>query len=308
MSDIIYDIAIIGAGPAGLTSAIYCGRANLSTIVLGNIFDSQVAKAGDIQNYPGMSSVQGIELIEKFREHAEKYDITIIPSNVTRLIPGEIFTLYTDTDEYRSRSIIIATGSKHRELNIPGEKAYVYKGVSYCSICDGMLYKGKKVAVVGHGEQAAKATLYLAGLCSEVVMLTDKPDIESPTYEKQILSTGNLRVVTNAKVLSIEGNEFVSRIIYSAGNGSAKTEDVEGVFIEGGMPNSLIVKELGVGIGPKGNVVVSRPDQSTNVPGVFAAGDITDGIHQISKAVGEGASAATSAMLYLKSAGKRSQK
>ena len=308
MSDIIYDIAIIGAGPAGLTSAIYCGRANLSTIVLGNIFDSQVAKAGDIQNYPGMNSVQGIELIDKFREHAEKYDITIIPSNVTRLIPGEIFTLYTDTDEYRSRSIIIATGSKHRELNIPGEKTFIYKGVSYCSICDGMLYKGKKVAVVGHGDQAAKATLYLAGLCSEVVMLADKPDIESETYEKQILSAGNLRVITNAKVLSIEGNEFVSRIIFSAGNGSAKTEDVEGVFIEGGMPNSLIVKELGVGIGPKGNVVVSRPDQSTNIPGVFAAGDITDGIHQVSKAVGEGASAATSAMLYLKSAGKRSQK
>jgi thioredoxin reductase (NADPH) len=302
MSEKIYEIAIIGAGPAGLTSAIYCGRANLSTVVMGNTFDSQVAKAGDIQNYPGISSIQGIELIEKFHEQAEGYDIALVPSNVTRLIPGEIFTLYTDTDEYMSRCIIIATGAKHRELNIPGEKEFTYKGVSYCSICDGLLYKGKKVAVVGHGEQAAKAVLYLAALCSEVVMLTEKPDIESPTYENQILSTDNLRVVTNAKVLSIEGDEYVSRIKYAAGNDPATTEDVGGVFIEGGMPNSLIVKELGVEIDPRGNIVVSRPDQSTNVPGVFAAGDVTDGIHQISKAVGEGASAAMSAMLYLKSA------
>ena len=170
------------------------------------------------------------------------------------------------------------------------------------------VYKGKKVAVVGHGYQAAKATLYLAGLCSEVVMLVDSPDVESQTYEKQILSTDNLRVITKAKVLSIEGNEFVSRVKYSVGDDPAMADDVEGVFIEGGMPNSLIVKELGVEIGPKGNVIVTRPDQSTNVPGVFAAGDITDGIHQISKAVGEGASAATSAMLYLKTAGKRVQK
>ncbi|OPY27693.1 MAG: Sulfide dehydrogenase subunit alpha precursor [Methanocella sp. PtaU1.Bin125] len=307
MSDKIFDIAIIGAGPAGLTSAIYCGRANLSTVVIGNVFDSQVAKAGDIQNYPGIASIQGIELIEKFQEHAERYDIAIVPSNVTRIIPGDVFTLYTDTEEYRSRSIIVATGAKHRELNIPGEKAYTYKGVSYCSICDGLLYKGKKVAVVGHGEQAAKATLYLAGLCSEVVMLTDRPDIDSPTYENQILSTGNIRVVTGAKVLSIEGNELVSRIKYAAREGPATTEAVEGVFIEGGMPNSLIVKELGVGIDPKGNVIVHRPDQSTDVPGVFAAGDITGGIHQISKAVGEGASAAMSAMLYVKSAGKRAR-
>ncbi|MDI6896565.1 NAD(P)/FAD-dependent oxidoreductase [Methanocella conradii] len=301
----IYDVAIIGAGPAGLTAAIYCGRSGLSTIVFGNIYDSQIAKAGDIRNYPGIESIQGVDLIEKFQSQAERYGIKIVTSNVTRAIPGEVFTLYSDVDEYRCRSVIVATGSKHRELNIPGEKDFVYKGVSYCSICDGNLYRGKPVAMVGSGDLAAKAALYLAGLCKEVLVLTEKHDMDSPMYIEQVRSTGNIRVIGDARVLAIEGREYVERIKFQANEGPVETADVDAIFIEGGIPNTLLAQELGLKLDDKGNIEVSRPDQSTNVEGVFAAGDVTSGIHQVSKAVGEGASAAMSAIMYVKKKAKK---
>lgn len=300
MSDKIYDIAIVGAGPAGMTCALYSGRANLSTVVFGNVYDSQIAKAGDIRNYPGIDSIQGVDLIEKLEVQAEHYNITHVPSNVTRAIPGEIFTLYAGVDEYKCKSVIIATGSKHRELNIPGEKELVYKGVSYCSICDGNLYKGKVVAMVGSGDQAAKAALYLAGLCKEVLALTDKPDMDSAQYMEQIKSTPNIRVIVGSRVTAIEGGESVDHIKFRSNEGPEETAAVEAVFIEGGIPNTLLALELGLKLDDKGNISVSRPDQSTNVAGVFAAGDVTSGIHQVSKAVGDGASAAMSAILYVK--------
>ncbi len=308
MSDKVYDIAIVGAGPAGLTSALYCGRANLSTIVFGNVYDSQIAKAGDIRNYPGIDSIQGVDLIEKFESQAEHYNITHVSSNVTRAIPGDLFTLYSDVDEYKCRSIIVATGSKHRELNIPGEKELAYKGVSYCSICDGNLYKGKIVALVGSGDQAAKAALYLAGLCKEVIALTDKFDMDSPQYMEQIKSTPTIRVIGDARVVAIEGGEAVERITFKVNESPEDAASVEAVFIEGGIPNTLLALELGLMLDDKGNIGVSRPDQSTNVSGVYAAGDVTSGIHQVSKAVGDGASAAMSAILYVKKQKKGASK
>ena len=308
MSDNIYDVAIVGAGPAGLTVALYCGRANLSTIVFGNIYDSQIAKAGDIRNYPGIESIQGIDLIERLENQAKQYNVVITPSNVTRAVPGENFILYSDVDEFKARSVVIATGSKHRELNIPGEKEYVYKGVSYCSICDGNLYKGKVVALVGSGDQAAKAALYLAGLCKEVIALTEKPDIDSPMYFEQIKSARNIRVIGEAHVSAIEGGETVERIKFRPTEGPEEVLGVEAVFIEGGIPNTLLARELGLSLDDKGNISVSCPGHSTNVDGVFAAGDVTSGVHQVSKAVGDGASAAMSAILYVKNLKKGEDK
>ncbi len=299
MDDITYDVAIIGAGPAGLTSALYCGRANLSVVVFGNMFDSQMAKAGEVENYPGVGSIKGIDLIEKFNEQIESYKITMIPSNIARIISGEQFKLYSDDGEYSSRSVIIATGSKHRELNIPGEKEFIYKGVTYCAICDGALYKDKKVALIGQGDNAAKAALYLAGLCKEVIILTDKPELDAPEYGDKIKTANNVNVITNASIVAIEGSEYVDHIRYQV-NEDMQIADVDGVFIEGGIPNALLAIELGLILDDKGNIKVDRPDQTTTIPGVFAAGDVTGGIHQISKSVGEGASAAVSAINYMK--------
>ncbi len=139
MSDeTIYGVGIIGAGPAGLTAALYCGRANLSTVMFGDVFDSQLAKAGDVENYPGFESIHGIELAEKFSKQLGKYDVKNVPSYVRRVLrKGDLFTFVTDAGEFSSRSVIVSTGSRHRELNIPGEKEYAYRGVSYCAVCDG---------------------------------------------------------------------------------------------------------------------------------------------------------------------------
>jgi thioredoxin reductase (NADPH) len=296
----IYGVGIIGAGPAGLTAALYCGRANLSTVMFGDVFDSQLAKAGDVENYPGFESIHGIELAEKFSKQLEKYDIKNVPSYVRRIIrKDDLFTFVTDAGEFSSRSVIVSTGSKHRELNIPGEKEYAYRGVSYCAVCDGSFYKDKKVALIGFGDQAASAAIYLAGVAKSVMVLTSKPDMDAPIHAEQLKTMGNVSIVGNAKVLAIEGNDFAEHIVFAV-NGDKKVERIDGVFIEGGVPNSILARDLGLELDDKGNILVFRPEQSTKVDGVFAAGDVTGGLHQISKAVGEGACAAVSAAIYLK--------
>lgn len=296
----IYDVAIIGAGPAGMTAALYCGRANLSTVMFGNIFESQLAKAGAVENYPGFDSIQGIELVEKFNSQLGRYNIVTIPAHIGKVVPGETFTLISEGAEVQGRCIIIATGSKHKELKINGEKEFANRGVSYCAVCDGSFYKGKPVALIGEGDHAAKSALYLAGLCKEVYVFAPGQDIETTAYASQIEEFGNIHVIGNSKITAIEGAEEVERIRYIANKQPESLLEVKGVFIEGGAPNSRIARDLGLEIDTKGNVVVKRPDHTTNVEGVFAAGDVTGGIHQISKAVGEGASAAVSAAIYLK--------
>jgi thioredoxin reductase (NADPH) len=296
----IYGVGIIGAGPAGLTAALYCGRANLSTVMFGDVFDSQLAKAGDVENYPGFESIHGIELAEKFRKQLDKYEINSVPSYVRRIIKkDDLFTFVTDDGEFSSRSVIISTGSRHRELNIPGEKEYAYKGVSYCAVCDGSFYKDKKVALIGSGDQAASAAIYLAGLAKEVIVLTGKPDMDAHIRAEQLKMMSNVRILENAKILAIEGNDYAERVVYAM-NGDKKAERIDGIFIEGGVPNSILAMDLGLKLDGRGNIAVSRPDMLTEVEGVFAAGDVTGGLHQISKAVGEGACAAVSAAIYLK--------
>jgi thioredoxin reductase (NADPH) len=277
--------------------------------MFGDVFDSQLAKAGDVENYPGFESIHGVELAEKFSKQLEKYAIKNVSSYVRRIIhKDDLFTFVTDEGEFSSRSVIVSTGSKHRELNIPGEKEYAYRGVSYCAVCDGSFYKAKKVALIGSGDQAASAAIYLAGLAKSVIVLTGKPDMDAPLHAEQLKTMGNVNVVGNAKVLAIEGNEFAEHIAYAV-NGDKKVEKIDGVFIEGGVPNSILASDLGLKLDEKGNIIVSRPDMLTETEGVFAAGDVTGGLHQISKAVGEGACAAVSAAIYLKKKyrGKKSQ-
>ncbi|WP_231844893.1 NAD(P)/FAD-dependent oxidoreductase [Methanocella arvoryzae] len=307
MTDTIYDVAVIGAGPAGMTAALYCGRANMSTILFGNIFDSQLAKAGSVENYPGFDSIQGIELVEKFHSQLGRYNVMQVPALISRVThEGDTFTLVTENGEFKTNSIILATGSRYRQLNIPGEKEFSYKGVSYCAVCDGSFYKGKTVALLGHGDQAAKSAIYLAGLCREVIILSPKPERESVTYAEQLDAMPNIQIVLSSKVLAIEGDQYVERLRYTVKNGPEQVLKVDGVFIEGGTPNSVLAKEIGLDVDEKGNVAVDRPDMHTKIDGVFAAGDVTGGIHQISKAVGEGACAAVSAALYIKK--KKSKK
>ena len=307
MTDTIYDVAIIGAGPAGMTAGLYCGRANLTTIIFGNIFDSQLARAGDVENYPGFESIQGIELVERFNKQLGRYNVMHVPTYINRIVRDDNFRLITESGEFTARSVIISTGSKHRELNIPGEKEFNYKGVSYCAVCDGSFFKDKRVVLIGHGDQAAKSALYLAGMCKEVIILSNLAEIETTTYKDQIQSQPNIKEYFNARVTAIKGGDSVEAVEYSVKGGPTETLKVDGIFIEGGTPNSVIAREIGLELDEKGNIMVSRPDMTTRVEGVFAAGDVTGGIHQISKAVGEGACAAVSAALYLKKKARKAK-
>ncbi len=303
MTDEVFDVTIIGAGPAGMTAALYSGRANLSTVMFGDIFDSNLAKAGDVENYPGFDSIQGIDLVEKFSNQLKRYGIINEPSYIRHIEPNKAegtFKLVTENGDYRSRAIIISTGSKHKDLGVPGEKEYLHKGVSYCAVCDGPFYKGKKVAMLGSGDQAAKAAIYLAGLCQSVIVLSSKPDLDTPVFADQVRSLDNIEVIGNAKLIAIEGKEFVEWVRYSTPEKADGAVRIDGIFIESEMPNSVLATDLGLDLDDKGNVAVNRPDMTTKISGVFAAGDVTGGLHQISKAVGEGACAAVSATIYVK--------
>jgi thioredoxin reductase (NADPH) len=303
VTDEIFDVAIIGAGPAGMTAALYSGRANLSTVMFGDIFDSNLAKAGDVENYPGFDSIQGIDLVEKFNNQLNRYGIVNMSSYIRHIEPNTAegtFKLVTENGDYKSRAIIISTGSKHRNLNVPGETEYLHKGVSYCAVCDGPFYKGRKVAMIGYGDQAAKAAIYLAGLCQYVVVISSKPDLDTPVYAAQVKTLDNIEVIGNAKLIAIEGKEFVEWVRYSTPEKPDGAVRIDGIFIESEMPNSVLATDLGLDLDDKGNIAVNRPDMTTKIAGVFAAGDVTGGLHQISKAVGEGACAAVSATIYVK--------
>jgi thioredoxin reductase (NADPH) len=230
-----------------------------------------------------------------------------VPTFINRIVRGDTFRLVTESGEFAARSIIISTGAKHRELNIPGEKEFNYKGVSYCAVCDGSFFKEKRVVLVGHGDQAAKSALYLAGLCKEVIILSNLAEIETTTYKDQIQNQPNIKEYFNARVTAIKGTESVETVEYSAKGEPQEALKVDGIFIEGGTPNSVIAREIGLELDERGNIMVSRPDMTTQVEGVFAAGDVTGGIHQISKAVGEGACAAVSSALYLKKKARKAK-
>jgi thioredoxin reductase (NADPH) len=301
--DGIYDLVIVGGGPGGLTAGIYAMRAALKTVLVEmGPPGGQVNLSDSVENWPGDEHIGGSELSMKMVSHAQSYGLEMRTEEVVAIDPGlEHHTVrLAGGGCLEAHAVILATGGSPRQLEIPGEKELYGKGVSYCAVCDGSFYKDKRVALIGHGDQAAKSALYLAGLCKEVIILSNLAEIETTTYKDQILSQPNIKEYFNARVLSIKGTDSVEAVEYSIKGGAPETIRVEGVFIEGGTPNSVIAREIGLELDDKGNIMVNRPDMTTRVEGVFAAGDVTGGIHQISKAVGEGACAAVSAALYLK--------
>ncbi len=296
-----YDVIIIGTGPAGLTAGMYCARANLNTLILGDVYDSQLAKAGLVENYPGFpEGIQGIELAERMSQQATKYGALIKPTAAKRIKKDEVFSVTTVDGVVNGRSVILCMGARHREPDIPGAKEFQGKGVSYCAICDGALFKGKDVVVIGYGNGAAKAALYLSGICNKVAVLCvyDSLKCES-VYLQRLEEAKNVDILYNASIESIKGKTVVEEVQFST-NGKSKTLPVDAVFIEyGTMPNSVLATDLGLELTKNGFIVANRRLE-TNVAGVFAAGDITGGRRQIATAVGEGSSAGISAIGYIK--------
>ncbi len=298
----MHDVVVVGAGPAGLTAGMYCARGGKKTIILGNIYGSQQSMGGLYENYPGFpDGIQGIELSERMLAQAQKSGAEYQVDQVEKIVPlGDVFRLKTENWQYESRAVVLAMGASHRKLRVPGEKEYTGRGVSYCVHCDGALFRDKSVAVVGHGNGAARAVLYLGNIVGRVHLLSPRERLVAESvYLDRLQKLSNFSATFGAEVKEIRGDEVVRAVEFTVGS-TPRSLKVDGVFVEMGTePNVELAASLGLELTSGGFVKVNRLNQETSVPGVFAAGDITGGRMQAATAVGTGASAGISALQYL---------
>lgn len=299
----MYDFMIIGAGPAGLAAAVYAARKRLSTLLISRDIGGQVNFTRDIENYLGYQFIEGPELIGKFNEQVAKYPIDQkIGYNVARVarIPGGFEATAENGETYQSRVVIFAAGKRPRPLNVPGEKEFVGKGVSYCAICDGPVFAGKRVAVIGGGNSGVEAALDLVKIAEHVHLIEFKQLSAEPILIERLHQSPNVTILTEHQVEKIAGKDFVEAIqIKDLKTGETKRLDVGGIFIEIGLiPNSEAVKGLAE-LNRWGEVVINSACE-TSVPGLYAGGDVSSVPEkQIVIATGEGAKAALQAHRYL---------
>lgn len=295
------DLVIIGSGPAGLSAALYAKRANLDVIVIEKEFlgTGQIAESARVDNYIGLCGISGYDLGEKFRADAEKFGVEFYEGAVTRLErKNDVWLTELDGGEIiESKTVIYAAGAAHRKLNIPGEERFIGKGVSFCAVCDGALYQGKTVAVVGGGDTALDDALYLSDIAQKVYLIHRRNEFRgSAKSVLKIKSRENIEIVTPAVVTEITGDDRVRSVKLDNG----RELILNGIFVAVGMtPATDLVKGL-VETDSGGYI---RADESgiTNAPGLFAAGDVrTKKLRQVVTAVSDGANAAISAIEYLK--------
>jgi len=288
-----YELAIIGAGPAGYSAAIYAVRAGIKILILDKGLGGGLAAVSpNIENYLGFDSISGMELVEKMKKHAEKYTKINFNEEVKNITKTkDIFTVETSKKKYKVKAILICTGADYRKLNAPGEKEFQGKGVSYCATCDGFFFKDKKVAVIGGGNTALVEAIYLKQIgCKEVYLIHRRDQLRAEKrYEKEALDSG-VKIVFNTHVEKICGKDKVECLeVHDTKTEKKSKLQVDGVFISiGEEPQNAIAKILDVRLDEKGYVVIDKQGR-TNVKGVYAAGDITGGLRQVVTAAAEGA-------------------
>lgn len=292
-----YDIIIIGAGPAGLTSGIYAGRQNSKTLIIDKgITGGLGLEVPEMENYPGISNINGMTLIKDTKEQCLKYNVDIHEfEEIKQIENGEKFTITTNKDTYTTSSIIIATGSTHRKLTVPGEEEYLGKGVSYCATCDGMFFKDKNVIVVGGGNTATQEAIYLSNLGCNVTIVHRRDSLRSQKYLQDLLNEKNINIIWNSNVIEIKGNQQVESVILKDKTGKVSEIETDAVFVAiGDIPQNEIGKLLNVELDKNGYIITDK-EQKTNIPYVYSAGDVTGGVKQWIVACGEGAIASTTA-------------
>lgn len=302
--DKIYDLIIIGAGPAGLSAAVYASRARLDAIILeeNHLGGGQIVNTYDVENYLGFSSISGFDLAAKFRDHAEHLGAKFVSGTVTSLDEKSgCRQVICNNEEYLAKSVIIASGARHKKLEVPGEENLGGRGVSYCATCDGALYKGKTVAVVGGGDTAAEDAIYLANLCETVYLIHRRDTLRaSHVLQEKLRSLPNVKIFWNSQVQKIEGQELVESVwVKHAEEETTDKYEVQGVFIAIGItPNSANFSG-GVQVDESGFIIADEFCETSRA-GVFAAGDVrTKQLRQIATAVSDGANAANSAEKYI---------
>ena len=300
----IYDCIILGSGPAGLTAAIYGARGCLSTLVIEKEFVSggQVVNTYEIDNYPGYPGIGGFDLGMKFREHAEHFGVEFATGLVTDIsIEETVKKVITDEGEYYGRTIIIATGAKHKMLGVPGEEELAGMGVSYCATCDGAFFKGKTVAVVGGGDVALGDALFLSRICEKVYLIHRRKDLRgAKSLQEKVFAAENIELIWDSRVLRIQGEDQVESVkLLNIQTEETRNLPVEGVFVAvGTQPNSRLFENM-LEMDEAGYVKAGE-DCVTNQKGIFVAGDVRrKNLKQIVTAVADGANAVNSAQEYL---------
>jgi thioredoxin reductase (NADPH) len=301
-----WDLIIIGAGAAGLAAGIYGARSGLKTMILEEkMAGGTTSDAPTVENYPGFSQINGSELAEKMTLHCRKTGVTIreLEAVIGLELQGDRKIVKTSKATYEASAVIIATGSHYREIGAIGEKEFRGRGVSYCGVCDGPLFKGKRVLVVGGGNSAAITTLYLSGIVAEVMVAHRRDAFRAEeAYVKDIASKKNVQVFWNTEVREIKGEKLVNKVqLFNNKSGEAKELAVDAVFVQvGEAPNSQLAQESGVEVNEHGYVKIDM-FQRTSIPGVYAAGDVTNHpVKQVGTAVGQGITAALEAYGYVR--------
>ena len=298
----IYDLVIIGSGPAGLSAAVYGMRAGLNLLVVERnpMSGGQVLNTYEVDNYLGMPGINGFDMGVKFREHADKLGAPFLEAEVTGLTEGEIKTVHTTEGDLRAKAVILATGAHHAQLEVPGEEALSGMGVSYCATCDGAFYRGKTVAVVGGGDVALEDAIFLSRMCRHVYLIHRRDELRGARIlQEKVFSLDNVTVVWDSIAEEITGSQKVEGLtLKNVKTGQRSLLPVDGVFIAVGItPNSLPFEGL---VSMDHGYIEAEEDGKTDVPGIFAAGDVrTKQLRQIVTAVADGANAVVSAERYL---------
>jgi len=301
-----YDLIIVGGGPAGMTAGIYAGRLNLKTLLITKNFGGQMAKkAVMIENYPGLGAISGTELVSLMEKQLKSRKIDKEMDEVLKIEKkSDVFFVSTkDRKVFNSKAVIVATGLASRLLGVPGEKEFLGRGVSYCSLCDGPVFQGKDVAVVGGGNAGVETAIFLSKVASKIYILEFGPEPKAFSANLETAErTGNIEIITNAEVKEIKGKRFVDSLVYEdRENKEIKNLAVEGVFVEiGYQPETSFIEEL-VDLSEEGEVKVDFESCQTKTSGLFVAGDLKAGkFKQIVIACGQGAKAVLSAHNYIK--------
>jgi len=309
-----YEAIVVGAGPAGLTAALYLARYRVPTLVITKDIGGQMAEAPLVDDYIGIRNITGPELAKRFEEHVRSYGVDIVVGDPVVAISrvNDMWCVKTESEEeYCAFVIILAAGAEKRKLGVPGEDRLIGRGVSYCAVCDGPMFGGKIVAVVGGGNSALTSALYLSTVASKVYLIHRRDSFRAfPFYVDEVKRNPKIEMVLNSVVEEILGESRVEGIkIRNLVTGATTVLKVDGVFVEIGVePPRKFLESIGLQLDEEGRVVVGI-DRSTNLPGIFAAGDVAGGpykykFEQIITAAAEGAIAADAAYKYLLKIGK----
>lgn len=302
-----YDVVVIGAGPGGMTAALYAARANLSVAMLDRgVYGGQMNNTDDIENYPGFTSIKGPELSEKMYQSAINSGVEFVYGDVQQITldSEQVKHIKTDSDELIANAVIIATGATHRKLGVPGEDKFAGKGLSYCAVCDGAFFRNKDVAVVGGGDSAISEGLYLANVTKNVNVIHHRDKLRAQqVLQDRAFNNQKMDFTWNSNVKEIVGDDTYVTGVKVQRNGHDETIPTSGVFIYiGNVPNSKMFANLN--ITDEQGWILTNDEMETSVPGIFAIGDVRKKkLRQITTAVGDGGIAGQNAYEYLEQLG-----